>query len=471
MNSIIIDNIQPAFIKTKIKIQGTGFVKNTQYQIYITDLHQNKTFATLTVTAGQDNILLYSSTSNISSAIDFLEGNFYSLQVKTADGSIVSNIAIGKLIKEPVLTCVSRASDCGVEFTETIDLLSDKIESYQIVLKHNDKILDETQQIYAGLKNNFIFTTPFAFDILEPSGSTSVTCSANMVYRTSNGYEGTWTDNKITLTNSLLTKTLNATFLINQQQQIICSYDDCTGVIVATYQPENGILVFNKNFKKIYKLDHFITNTISQRTRWTLLPCYKTDNSHYDALIDFLQPNTYYCIDENNKCFIIDSLKFSFEHTYLQDKTHIYPIIFNPKISSFKEVHQESKVETIGGQYPYIFRNGNIQYKEFQFSGLISVEAGGFYNNEAPDTAEQTEYSFDTKLLQERQYRDKLRDWLNNGEVKLFRSPTEGLILVRIMSVQLTPEVALGRLLYSFSCTAVEIDDINYYSLIKSNIC
>jgi hypothetical protein len=30
-------------------------------------------------------------------------------------------------------------------------------------------------------------------------------------------------------------------------------------------------------------------------------------------------------------------------------------------------------------------------------------------------------------------------DWLNNGEVKYFKSPTEGSYLVRLMNVSLTP--------------------------------
>jgi hypothetical protein len=29
-------------------------------------------------------------------------------------------------------------------------------------------------------------------------------------------------------------------------------------------------------------------------------------------------------------------------------------------------------LETIGGQYPFIFRNGNVKYKEFSIGGLIS---------------------------------------------------------------------------------------------------
>jgi hypothetical protein len=32
-------------------------------------------------------------------------------------------------------------------------------------------------------------------------------------------------------------------------------------------------------------------------------------------------------------------------------------------------------MDTIGGKYPFIFRNGNVYYKEFSISGLISLIA------------------------------------------------------------------------------------------------
>ena len=57
---------------------------------------------------------------------------------------------------------------------------------------------------------------------------------------------------------------------------------------------------------------------------------------------------------------------------YLYDGERQLRIRFNPKISSFKTVIQETKKTTLGAQYPYFFRSGNISYKEFPISGLIS---------------------------------------------------------------------------------------------------
>jgi hypothetical protein len=62
-----------------------------------------------------------------------------------------------------------------------------------------------------------------------------------------------------------------------------------------------------------------------------------------------------------------------FEDAFLFDGKRQLRIRFNPKISSFKSTILESKIDTIGGKYPFIFRNGNVEYKEFPISGLLSL--------------------------------------------------------------------------------------------------
>lgn len=65
----------------------------------------------------------------------------------------------------------------------------------------------------------------------------------------------------------------------------------------------------------------------------------------------------------------------------------------------------------------------------------------------------------------ERRFKLKLLNWLNDGKVKLFRSPAEGNYLVRIMNVSLTPEDRLGRMLHNFSCQAYEVEEMSYDNL------
>ena len=61
-----------------------------------------------------------------------------------------------------------------------------------------------------------------------------------------------------------------------------------------------------------------------------------------------------------------------YEDMFLFDGERQLRICYNPKVSSFKTTLLETKTNTIGGKFPFIFRNGQVGYKEFQISGLIS---------------------------------------------------------------------------------------------------
>ena len=155
------------------------------------------------------------------------------------------------------------------------------------------------------------------------------------------------------------------------------------------------------------------------------------------------------------------------------------PIKFNPKINSFKTVIQEQKMETIGGKYPVFFRNGNVHYKEIGISGLISywmTSPGEFieeselgldlyptYRNGEAAYIRETNLT-NTNIRAEHIFRQAVEEWLTNGKPKIFDSPTEGRHRVRLMNVSLSPNETLGRMLYTFSCTAYEcghIEEVN----------
>ena len=180
-----------------------------------------------------------------------------------------------------------------------------------------------------------------------------------------------------------------------------------------------------------------------------------------------------------------------FEDAFLWDGQRQIRIRFNPKVSSFKTNRLESKVETIGNRYPFIFRNETVEYKEFPISGLISYLADNAelfmsaaelgiilnqYNERTGTPTSVTNISYNqsetTDLLSynikaERIFKLELLDWLGNGEIKLFKSPTEGNYLVRLMNVSLAPEDRLGRMLHSFSCTAYEVKENTDNNLLK----
>lgn len=68
-------------------------------------------------------------------------------------------------------------------------------------------------------------------------------------------------------------------------------------------------------------------------------------------------------------------------------------------------------------------------------------------------------------IYAERKFRDTVMSWLSDGKPKLFRSETEGNIIVMLTGVSFTP-LDKSRLVYSLSCTATEIAEYNLSNLI-----
>lgn len=63
-----------------------------------------------------------------------------------------------------------------------------------------------------------------------------------------------------------------------------------------------------------------------------------------------------------------------FDDVFLTTKERQLKIKFNPTINSFKKNISETKIETIGSKYPFVRRNGAVNYAEFPISGLISFQ-------------------------------------------------------------------------------------------------
>ena len=167
----------------------------------------------------------------------------------------------------------------------------------------------------------------------------------------------------------------------------------------------------------------------------------------------------------SSRLVVSDSVEATpvYEHTWLLGQNNAYLSIgFNLNLSNFKTVIKEAKIETIGSQYPFFVRNGDIKYREFSLSGLICQ------NMDATNSLRIGEY--ENRHIQERMFRDSLHELLLDGRPKLFKSETEGLILVYLSNVSLTPNNVLGRMLYDFSMTATEIGRVDVDNLSEAEI-
>ena len=171
-----------------------------------------------------------------------------------------------------------------------------------------------------------------------------------------------------------------------------------------------------------------------------------------------------------------DEVCCDFEDIFLSDTERQVKIRFNPKIANFKDTILESKMDTIGGKFPFVFRNGRTKYKEFSISGLISMlmnDNDTFIEirSKTPQK-DQNKTTYTTNLTSEnftneRDFKLELLAWLNNGKLKLFRSAAEGNYIVRLLNVSLTPNDTLSRMLHTFQATAYEMAEFSIGSLLK----
>ena len=165
-----------------------------------------------------------------------------------------------------------------------------------------------------------------------------------------------------------------------------------------------------------------------------------------------------------------DKIYVDFEHAFLFDGERQLKIKYNPKVSSFKATKLESKLDTIGSKYPFILRNGNVDYKEFPISGLISYKMDEelcFIDKDFLKQEVGTTNLIGENIADERNFKLEVMKWLTDGNPKLFRSPSEGNYIIRLLNVSTTPTDSLNRMLHTFNGTAYEIAQCSFDNLVK----
>lgn len=192
-----------------------------------------------------------------------------------------------------------------------------------------------------------------------------------------------------------------------------------------------------------------------------------------------------------------------------------YNIKYNYTVSNMKPVVNRAKIDTLGGRYPKFAENAILNYKQFSIKGMISAEADAYqkflekkkvysgnlnnyysaykehsgikdlvhndFQEWIKDTSRDypqsnmvgdTSYRFLTTTendwMWEREFREELVEWLNDGEPKLYRSMPEGSMVVMLTDVNLTPMQGRSRLNWDFTATVYEIAEADSLELLDS---
>ena len=488
----LIDGVIPAFYKDGNKIHITipfslnRTVSPTQIQGIIMKIKTTQS-STYLFTVEQRNTLYYQLDN--SPQVDFyLEdngklkvGQFYKIQIAFIGESEIgyySTVGIGKYTTKPSVFI----NDFENNFSNT----------------HNYKYTGIYSQENGDISERVYF---YRFDVYDNENNIIMT-SGNQLHNSSNDVENYESYDDFMLTYDLIENmTYRIKYTVTTVNGMTISTPRYKIVQRATINPEiqaalEAILNYDNGFIDIQLIGEKDDQGLETPVSGAFLLSRASEDSNYmnwdeisrfqmtaqtpsrDLWQDFTveQGKNYkYSLQQYNDSglysnrIISNEVYTNFEDTFLYDGERQLKVRYNTKISSFKATVLEAKMDTIGGQYPFILRNGRTYYREFPISGLISYqmdEDNQFFDHSSYNPATNLTSE---NLNQEREFKLKVYEWLNNGEPKLFRSPTEGNYIVRLMNVSLTPNDTLGRMIHTFNATAYEVADFNYDNLSSYN--
>ena len=285
----------------------------------------------------------------------------------------------------------------------------------------------------------------------------------------------------------------------NFQVQFII-YDNFEAIIQAKMDTSEGCMVITLNNNSLLTLG---TNIVIRRSSskdnflyWedmytTLIPANSFLNLVWkDYTIENGIWYKYSVVKRNKENFRSTSVEIrnpifsNCEDIFLTTSQSQLKIRFNPQVSNYSRVVSQSLTQTIGSKYPFIRRNGKVGYRTFSISGTISYFSdinqnlmhsskeelygtnASLYNN----YNKENNITLYNDIVQQKEFREKVIDFLYKNTVKLYRSATQGNILVKLMNISFTPNTTLSRQIYDFTCTAYEIDEFNYENCIKYSI-
>lgn len=423
-------------------------------------------------------------------------GQHYKVQLAFKSGGEVgyfSSIGVFKYTNKPEVT-ISYLEDgeIGNQYTytgvyENADS-TEKVYSYQFIVKANTGaiIADSGVLIHDSTKDTIV-------------NSSTDTWILNQVLKLGITYEITYS---ITTINNL---TASKSYNIVNNELHNPAFNGCEIQVENDY--DNGcISVKLKSTTPISKQGGFVVGRADSRDNYNTWQDLMTFTLSSNAVLpeelwkDYTveQGISYkYCLQQFNDSGFYSTrltneipVTADFEDMFLYDGFRQLKIRFNPKVTSFKNTVLETKVDTIGGKYPFIFRNGDVKYKEFPIGGLISYLSDpselfmsdyelGFIeehahrhatnHNEELRTSTRGTQVDTTNIAAERNFKLTVLDWLTDGKPKLFRSPSEGNYIVRLMNTSLTPNDTLSRMIHSFTSTAYEIAEYTFENLVKYN--
>lgn len=504
----IIEGTIPAFTGTTLVVPFSLNKANSTsdiigFSLKIKTVQNNITLATLEQkdTAYFDLIENYQVTFLIDKELQkkITVGQFYKIQLaflsnKQTVGEATTELGYYSTVGVIKYTTVPSVTIAGLKPPNTKDSMSSiNRHLYRYLGIYSQENGDTTEKIYSSrfvLKDSDDNIIVDSGDIIHDTSQDTSPNKAEenfMIAQELTPNKSYYLQYIVTTINNLITS--SALYRIMQQNVI---KPDLKADLIATSNFEDGYIDLklvghlNPKGEEYYTTGNYILSRAASNNNWTwenlLFFTFQAQKPTRFLYRDFTieQGVEYqYAVQQyNDNALYSDRIKSNiikadFEDSFLYDGTRQLKIRFNPKVSSFKNNIPEQKVDTIGSKYPFIFRNGRVHYKEFPISGLISYQSDEnklFYPVKPREDLASHPYDITSEdIYNEREFKLQVLEWLNNGELKIFKSPTEGNYFVKLLNVSLTPIDSVGRMLHTFNCTAYEMYNYDYNNLLDFN--
>lgn len=497
----LIANTIPAFASNKVIIPFTqnpavGKEEYTAFKLRYKEYSDDGDYQILRMTINNSGYSYDPNTKNGELTFDFKDNKpkagYYKFQLAYMDGddekgwetSPFSVVSIGRCIgtKLPTLE-LKGLSTSSLNLNPVLYIgeystaaISEALYSYQIIVKdEKNKLLQDTGVVIHDIDTDTIENvdgvktriSQFQFKLkyeLKTEAIYKISCSI----RTVNGYE------------------MKRTYSVIAAAQLAPSYRGSLKVEQDAEAIENGYIKISiqKPTGKSYA-GKFLLERTSDLLEWNQLVEFELkSNSKVEEFIwkdrtvehgvEYIYALRETYTNTNNITYYSDRIKSDpvvakFDDLFLGDADRQLKVKFNPQVSSIKTTLLESKTDTIGGKYPFFFRNNQVRYKEIPISGLISYhmdENEMFMKQDFEPSINLTHENF----YNERKFKEEVLEWLTNGKPKLFRSPAEGNCVVRLLNTSLSPNTQVGRMLHTFSTTGYEMMDKDLDTLIKNDL-
>lgn len=418
------------------------------------------------------------------SEVSLKVGQSYKIQLTFGEGNYFSTVGVFKYTAEPSITIEGMSSNSINSLTNSITGVyemngdsTEKAEEYKFNLYLNGDLVESSGWRPHLIENDVSSTKSYDTYIFEYDLSTDEIFNVEYLVRTINGLSVS--SPLYMVKNSFVNFTqfpnINYNVQVNRENGTI--EVSMINKTIGDISGAGKFYLLRYNGQKWERINKLILDMILKPGESYLLYrdfTVEQGRQYTYALQQYDDVNNIQSVRETLGVAIAD-----FEDMLLWDGERQLNIKFNPKVSSFKQTILETKQDTIGGKYPMFYRNGQVGYKDFPISGLISmlmddnmefmrlpVKADRYERLVTKASTEEIqENNFLTDLTgdniaAERAFKLEVLNWLNDGKPKVFRSPTEGNYVVRLMNVSLSPNDTLGRMLHTFQANAYEIAEL-----------